>query len=89
MAAQTKTPVVKAVMCRISGEVIATVKVPSNVKSIKLAGTYSVNGDACNVSVNKVTKDKRVINKLRRFETPEAIFHEKSGTYYIEVPAIL
>lgn len=87
MAAQT--PVVKAVMCRISGEVIATVKVPSNVKSIKLAGTYTIDGDACNVSVVKVTADKRVTNKLRRFETPEAIFHEKSGTYYIEVPAVL
>lgn len=46
MAAQTKTPVVKAVLCRVTGEPIATVKVPANVRTVKLAGAYTANGDA-------------------------------------------
>ena len=84
MAAQTKTPVVKAVLCSISGEPIAIVKVPANVRTIKLAGAYTINGDACNVSVNKVSSNKREIKKINRcFEYRLAVYHEKSGTYHL------
>ena len=84
MAAQTKTPVVKAVMCRVTGEPIAIVKVPANVRTIKLAGAYTIDGDACNVSVNKVSSNKRAIKKIDRcWEFRMAVYHEKSGTYYL------
>lgn len=87
MAAQTKTKeVTKAVMCSVTGEPIATVKVPASVRAIKLAGAYTANGDAVNVSANKVTANA---GKLACFHGSAANYHEKSGTYYIEVTAVL
>ena len=81
MAAQTKTKeVTKAVLCRATGEPIATVKVPANVRTIKMAGAYTANGDAVNVSFNKVTANAV---KLACFHGSAANYHEKSGTYHL------
>lgn len=74
----------KAVICNTTGAPIATVKLPRNVAMIKMAGAYTCSGDAVNVSTNKVTADKRVLNKLANLAVPSAVLHEKSGTYHIE-----
>ncbi len=81
MAAQTKTKeVTKAVLCRVTGEPIATVKVQARTRTIKLAGAYTANGDAVNVSVNKVTANA---GKLACFHGQASSYHEKSDTYHI------
>lgn len=79
MAAQTKE-VTKAVICNTTGEPIATVKVPANARTVKLAGAYTANGNPVNVSVNKVTANA---GKLACFHGPVAVYHEKSGTYHL------
>lgn len=84
-----KPVVTKAVLSRTSGKPIATVKVPANVRSIRLAGAYTVGGDAVNVSVNKVTANKRYTKTQRNnifgspYDLPEAVYHAESDTYKI------
>lgn len=89
MAAKTQTIVTKAVLSRTSGKPIATVKVPANVRTIRLAGAYTTTGDAVNVSTNKVTANKRFTKTQRNnifgspYELPEAVYHAESDTYQI------
>lgn len=87
MAAKTQTIVTKAVLSRTSGKPIATVKVPENVRTIRVAGAYTIGGDAVNVSTNKVTANKRFTQPSNLFgnpiDLPEAKYHEQSDTYQI------
>ena len=89
MAAKTQTIVTKAVLCNITREPIAVVNVPAANRSIRLAGAYTVNGDAVNVSVNKVTANKRFTKAERnnifgcQYILPDAAYHAESDTYQI------
>ena len=86
---KTQTIVTKAVLSRTNGKPIAMVKVPANVRSIRLAGAYTMNGDAVNVSVNKVTANKRFTKAERNnifgcsYILPDAAYHAESDTYQI------
>ena len=85
MAAKTKIqPVVtKAVLSRTSGKPIATVKVPANVRSIRLAGAYTIGGDAVNVSTNKVTANASTLAKIQTMDVPVAQYHKESETFFL------
>lgn len=89
METKTQAIVTKAVLSRTNGKPIATVKVPANVRSIRLAGAYTIGGDAVNVSVNKVTANKRFTKKERNnifgcpYILPDVAYHAESDTYQI------
>ena len=75
---------IKAVLCNVTKKPFAIVDVSPDVKSIKFAGEYTKDGQAVNVSVNKLTASKRVMKKRSVICLLKASFHEKSGTYYID-----
>ena len=89
MAAKTQTIVTKAVLSRTNGKPIATVKVPANVRSIRLAGAYTTTGDAVNIALHKITANKRFAKTQRNnlfgspYELSEVVYHAESGTYQI------
>lgn len=81
-------PVVTKAILGCNGKFpIALVKVPENVRTVRVAGSYTVGGDAVNVSVNKVTANQRFTKPTNLFgtpyELPEAVYHAESDTYQI------
>ena len=83
-------PVVTKAILGCNGKFpIALVKVPANVRTVRVAGSYTVGGDAVNVSVNKVTANKRFTRAQRNnifgspYYLPEAVYHTESDTYQI------
>ena len=83
-------PVVAKAILGCNGKFpIALVKVPANVRTVRVAGSYTVNGDAVNVSVNKVTANKRFTKAERNnifgcpYILPDAAYHAESDTYQI------
>lgn len=83
MAAKTN-PVVKAVLCRTTNLPIALVKLPSSIRTVRIAGAHTADGKAVNVSEHKVTANKRFTETNNPFrELPDATYHEQSDTYQI------
>lgn len=83
-------PVVTKAILGCNGKFpIALVKVPANVRTVRVAGSYTVGGDAVNVSEYKVTANKRFTRAQRNnifgspYYLPEAVYHAESGTYQI------
>lgn len=74
----------KAILCNVTKKPFAIVNVSPDVKSIKFAGEYTMDGQAVNVSVNKLTASNRIMKKRSVICLLKASFHEKSGTYYID-----
>lgn len=74
----------KAILCNVTKKPFCLVDVPADVKSIEFAGEYTKDGQAVNVSNNKLTASKRVLNKRSVICLLKASLHEKSGTYYID-----
>jgi len=52
---------------------------PKSLKSIELAGDYTIGGKAVNVTMHKVSHSKANIKKAKM--TQPVSFHAKSGTY--------
>lgn len=63
--AKTQEIVTKAVLCNVTGEPIATVEVPKNVRSIEVAGCYTLGGYAVNVRWHKVSASKKALAQLK------------------------
>lgn len=73
----------KAVLCNVTKEPFCLVDVPADVKSIKFAGEYTVNGQAVNVSNNKLTASKRALNSRDAVNLIKACYHAESDTFYL------
>ena len=74
----------KAVLCNVTKKPFCLVEVDGETQTIKFAGAYTMDGQAVNVSVNKLTASKRVMKKRSVQCLLYASLHEKSGTYYID-----
>ena len=73
----------KAVLCNVTKKAFALVDVTADVKSIKFAGAYTASGQAVNVSNNKLTASKRVLNSRDAVNLIKACYHDKSDTFYL------
>lgn len=73
----------KAILCNVTKKPFALVDVSSDVKSIKFAGEYTKDGQAVNVSNNKLTASKRVLNSRDAVNLSKACYHDKSDTFYL------
>lgn len=78
-----KITVKKAVLCNITREPIAVVNVPAGARTIRLAGAYTVGGDAVNVSTNKVTANASTLAKIQTMDVPVAQYHKESETFFL------
>lgn len=73
----------KAILCNVTKKPFALVNVSPDVKSIRFAGEYTKDGQAVNVSVNKLTASKRVLNSHDAVNLIKACYHDKSDTFYL------
>ena len=72
----------KAILCNVTKKPFYLVDVPVDVKSIKFAGEYTKDGQAVNVSNNKLTASKRALNSRDAVNMLKACYHDKSDTFY-------
>lgn len=81
-AAQTVT---KAVLCNVTGLPIATAEVAANVREIKVAGCYTLGGDAVNVKWHKVSASKKALAQLEKSGAfrSYARFDEDTETFFL------
>lgn len=81
----------KAILCNVTKKPFCLVDVPADVKSIKFAGDYTKDGQAVNVSNNKLTANKRVLNSHDAVNLLKARYHDKSDTFYLssEIVAVI
>jgi len=73
----------KAVLCNVTKKPFCLVDVEEKKQTVKLAGACTASGKAVNVSVNKLTADKRVLNSRDAANLIKACYHEKSDTFYL------
>ena len=73
----------KAVLCNVTKKAFAIVDVNEKMQAVKLAGAYTASGQAVNVSVNKLTASKRVLNSRDAVNLIKACYHDKSDTFYL------
>ena len=65
---------------------LAIINVPANVRKVRVAGAYTINGNAVNVMTYKVTANKRVLKATEAAETADlydAVYHAASDTYQL------
>ena len=81
----------KALLCNVTRKPFCLVDVPADVKSIKFAGEYTKDGQAVNVSNNKLTASKRVMNSCDAVNLLRACYHAESDTFYLssEIVAVI
>lgn len=75
---------IKAVLCNVTKKPFCLVNVPHDVKSIKFAGAYTASDQSVNVSVNRLTASKRVLNSRDAVNLLKACYHDKSDTFYLD-----
>lgn len=71
----------KAIISKLNNLPLAIINVPSNVRKVPVAGTYTITGDAVNVMTHNVTANKRVMKAAETANLYVAVYHDASGTY--------
>ena len=73
----------KVILCNVTKKPFCLVDVDKKTQAVKLAGAYTASGQAVNVSVNKLTASKRVMNSRDDANLIKACYHDKSDTFYL------
>lgn len=75
--------VTKAVLCPVTNLPIALVRVPANVRKIRVAGAYTANGDAVNVQKHRVTANKRMMKTANLMSLHDTRYDTSTDTFKI------
>ena len=73
----------KVIISKINDLPLAIVNVPASVRKVRVAGAYTINGDAVNVMTYKVTANKRVLKATETVYLYDALYHAASDTYQL------
>ena len=75
--------VTKAVLCPVTNQPIALVRVPTNVRKICVAGAYTANGDAVNVQNHRVTANKKMMKTANLMSLHDTHYDASTDTFKI------
>ena len=78
-----KTVVTKAILGCNGKFPIALVKVPANVRTVRVAGASTSQGNLVNVWIHSVTANKRSLKLAESMDLPDAEYNEKMDAFML------